>query len=200
MARGVGGALVRVFSVSPPSAPSSSDPPSSPGKVYLPRPGWRVSKKEARIVGEVADEITEHLGRPCTAEEFLNHARKPSSPAHALFEWNVKQAAQRYWLDRARYLLRSYVIEEIRNGEIKKFRARVVVRGDREQGYQDSQGVRDNKPLSKQYEEELIEDLLFFVRRYADYCEFLGKPVLGKVGASLVERIKEFLKAYGKAV
>lgn len=41
-----------------------------------------------------------------TPEAVLRDAKKPTSPLHNLFEWDVKKAARQHWLDTARALIR----------------------------------------------------------------------------------------------
>lgn len=42
-----------------------------------------------------------------TARVVVEDARKKDSPLHAMFEWDVKKAAFRHWLHRARLIIRS---------------------------------------------------------------------------------------------
>jgi hypothetical protein len=43
-----------------------------------------------------------------TAEAVVQAARDPKSPLHALFDWDTKRAAERYWLIEARAIIVSF--------------------------------------------------------------------------------------------
>jgi hypothetical protein len=47
----------------------------------------------------------EHQGRT-TAEDVLADAKRPDSPLHDLYDWNVAAAAEAHWLERTRAIIR----------------------------------------------------------------------------------------------
>jgi hypothetical protein len=48
-----------------------------------------------------------------TAEAVIEAARKPSSPLHRLFEWDVKRAAYQHWLVQAREVIGTYKVTTV---------------------------------------------------------------------------------------
>ena len=47
----------------------------------------------------------ERQGRT-TAEDVLADAKRPDSPLHDLYDWDVTAAAEAHWLDRTRAIIR----------------------------------------------------------------------------------------------
>jgi hypothetical protein len=47
----------------------------------------------------------ERQGRT-TAEDILTDAKRPDSPLHDLYDWDVTKAAESHWLDRTRQIIR----------------------------------------------------------------------------------------------
>jgi hypothetical protein len=45
-----------------------------------------------------------------TAQAVVADAKKKTSPLHSLFEWNARRAAELYWLDRAREVIRAVTL------------------------------------------------------------------------------------------
>ena len=56
-------------------------------------------------------EIAERNGGRLTPDAVVKEARKPASPLHGYFTWDVKEAAAERWLDQARQLIRSVRVE-----------------------------------------------------------------------------------------
>lgn len=50
-------------------------------------------------------QLLEQQGR-VTAEQVLEDARRPDSPLHDLYDWDVSRAAEQHWLDRTREIIR----------------------------------------------------------------------------------------------
>lgn len=61
----------------------------------------------AAALQEIADA---HSGR-ITPDLVVAEAKKKDSPLHAYFEWDVKKAAAKYWLDQARVLIQTVRLE-----------------------------------------------------------------------------------------
>jgi hypothetical protein len=80
--------------------------------IFKARPNYRVTDKDARTIGKRLLE----LGASPTlmdvgAADMLADAKKPSSPLHKYFDWDVERAAEKHWLQRASYLIRSVAVE-----------------------------------------------------------------------------------------
>src|SRR5437773_5081929 len=79
------------------------------------------------------EEIQEEGGilRPADVVEF---ARDPSTALHSWKgwkDWNAEQAAESYWIDRARDLIRAMVTVKTINNQEQKIRAFVSILDDR---------------------------------------------------------------------
>jgi len=69
--------------------------------------GFRISEREAQIVGQLVDDLTRQNGRPPSGAELLEVARSKDCPAHEIiFDKPLKKAAEDYYLKRAQYLVR----------------------------------------------------------------------------------------------
>ena len=61
----------------------------------------RIGKKHAAYLAEL-----EKRGR-LTPEMVLADAKNPKSPLHELYNWDVRQAAEQYWIERSREIIRT---------------------------------------------------------------------------------------------
>jgi len=74
-------------------------------KDYKPRKGSRLTKEQAELYGNHIDVLMEGRGGEITPQEILEDATKISSPLHDHFECSDTEAADKYRLDQARYLM-----------------------------------------------------------------------------------------------
>lgn len=58
----------------------------------------------------------ERLGESLTPEVVVKDARRPDSPLHELFNWDVEKAAEAHWNDVARSLIRNVRVRVIHEG------------------------------------------------------------------------------------
>jgi hypothetical protein len=66
-----------------------------------------ITQPKAQTVAEVLKKLyVKHQGT-LQAQHIVDEAKKGSSPLHDYFDWDVKTAANRYWLSQARSLVRS---------------------------------------------------------------------------------------------
>ena len=75
---------------------------------YQPKPGARISKKAAILVGDALEAMRAADINP-TAANLLEMATSRGCALHKLFDWNDASAADRYRLDYAGYLIRSVI-------------------------------------------------------------------------------------------
>ena len=61
---------------------------------------------KAKLYKEELNRLHLKYGGRLTAQDIVNEAKKKDSPLHDYFDWDVKQAAQKYWLSQARSLVR----------------------------------------------------------------------------------------------
>jgi hypothetical protein len=167
---------------------------------YVRREGFRVSNADAEAIGKTADSIEAQTGT-CTSQQFLDAATDPLCEAHRLFEWDDATAADKHRLNQAAYFLRSYKIQVRQaDGEwVEAQRARVVPdRKDPDAWFRDVEKVKAAPLLSDQYEEQLMEDLLAFVRRWDWYLSFTKKTPLMQRIQKVVKVVRTFLKKEGR--
>jgi hypothetical protein len=91
---------------------------------------------------KITDDVKAHLaalevaGR-LTPEAVVEDAKREDSPLHGFFKWDLQTAAEIYWLDRARQLIRAVKVVIVRNDY--SFKAPFYVpdpaRAHKEQGY-----------------------------------------------------------------
>lgn len=64
---------------------------------------------DVRITQEIRDRLQqlESDHGTITPEVVVSDAKNTDSPLHGLFDWNTEQAAHRYWLHRAREIIKS---------------------------------------------------------------------------------------------
>lgn len=104
------------------------------------------------IVKERLEELArEHDGR-LTPEIVVADAKQKDSPLHDLFEWDVKKAAYKYWLDTARNIIAS--VEVVIKTEHITVRAPLYVRDPskqhKEQGYISVESLRSDQDLARE--------------------------------------------------
>jgi len=86
-----------------------------------------------------------------TPEAVVTDARDPKSPLHELFNWDVQKAAEGFWLDRARSIIRSVevVIKTHRTVVRTPYYVRDPEAERREQGYVAITTVRNEPELAR---------------------------------------------------
>lgn len=72
--------------------------------------GSGLSDEQAERVGKAIEAIREKCGGRFTVDDVLNEAKKESSPLHEFYIWDVHEAAENYWTERTRFLIRSVKI------------------------------------------------------------------------------------------
>lgn len=105
---------------------------------------------------KITEAIREHLrfleqnGR-LTPERVVEDAKRAESPLHKHFTWDVQKAAEHYWLDEARELIRTVKVTLTMN-EIR-IKAPYYVpdpsRHGREQGYTSLDALREDPAAAK---------------------------------------------------
>lgn len=82
---------------------------------------------DAQTAGEHIEKLKEKTSGKITADDVVTDARKISSPIHSAFEWDDSEAAEKYRLDQARYLLRSLILVEYKKEEKEPIKVRAFV-------------------------------------------------------------------------
>jgi hypothetical protein len=87
---------------------------------YSIKEGSKIPAKKAGVVGRALHAIRERRGK-LTADVVVEEAKATKHPLHEFFDWNDRQAAQKYRLEQARHLMRSVyvIIEEVHSDPIR---------------------------------------------------------------------------------
>jgi hypothetical protein len=110
--------------------------------------------KESEMKQQIKDRLIELYKNNggLTPEAVVQDAKDKGSPLHECFEWDVNKAANEYWLDTARQLIRTVKVEVIHNNKIIK--APYFVRDPQmpanQQGYIATVDLRDKKSLARE--------------------------------------------------
>ena len=89
---------------------------------YHIRDGFRVKGDLDAIAGRI-EELKRRNASPeypegrITPEEVVADARDPESPLHGCFTWDVANAAAKWLIHEARYLIRCYEVQIVRNDD-----------------------------------------------------------------------------------
>lgn len=142
--------------------------------VYKWKPGSRL-KINAKVAGAELERIrTKHNGR-LTPEAVLKEAGAKNSPLHKAFEWDDGEAASKFRLQQASYLIRSIeVIVERQKSKTKgsNVRAFVSVKRERDRSYTSLAHAMSDKDLREQVIAQAWEELQAWRRRYEKLSEF----------------------------
>ena len=117
--------------------------------------------------GHVAYLVTlEKQGRT-SAEDVLADAKRPESPLHDLYDWNVASAAEAYWLDRTRAIIR--LVRVVVHTEHQTLRLPRYIRDPalpaNEQGYASIESVRLESTLARRALVSELERVTSALRR-----------------------------------
>jgi len=133
----------------------------------------KFNKKDVQIIGPELARIFEGHGES-KPEVIVDEARSKKSPLHPYFMWNQKEAARRYNIEEAKYMLRNIQIEVIApEGKVIELNiASSVTRPGIGHVYQMTNVLLGNKSDRTQLLENAWNELRSFVKRYSDFSEF----------------------------
>lgn len=120
-----------------------------------------------------------------TAPRVVADARKASSPLHALFNWNVKHAAERWWLHRARLVIGAVTIQATHNHSVVKAPCYVVEVGAEGGGYRSVMSLRGDTVSARESLVYTLETAAGHLRRAYDLAVPLG--LTGEIDALLTQ-------------
>lgn len=167
-------------------------------KSFAAKDGSHLSDVDATIIGTRLLEIEARDGT-ITREAVVREAKKKSSSLHKFFEWDVKKAAEKHWLARAGYLIRSVevVFEEY---ELEDLQIRLVhsvrtAKGEREY-ITTPQALSDVNDRARVL--AVITDELRAVRRKAQIFTDLCAAIDKALAAAAAEGRKNCAKAAKK--
>jgi hypothetical protein len=140
---------------------------------------------KAQQVGEELERIrTQHNGR-LTGQDVVEAAQHSRSILRKYFEWDDKAAGAKHRLAQAGDLIRSIeVVVEVKKGPVKKLRAFVSVRRDKDRSYTSVGHAMSDEDLRIQVLTDAWGELEGWRKRYANLKEF------AKVHA-VIDRLKK---------
>lgn len=109
-----------------------------------------------------------------SARRVLDDARSERSPLHSLFNWNVKHAADRWWLHRARLIIGAVTIQVTHHQSVIKAPCYIVdttVKGD---GYRSIATMKADTASSRESLVYTLETASGHLRRAYDLAAPLG--------------------------
>lgn len=131
-----------------------------------------MTPEQREAVRQRLAQIEKANGGRLTPDDVVKDAKKPNSPLHAHFEWDVKKAAAQYWIEQARNLITS--IRVTTRTETSNIRSVFYVRdpsaASDEQGYVSVQTLRTDAEMAHEAivaEFSRVADLLRRARELA---------------------------------
>lgn len=110
------------------------------------------TRAEQEVIRDHLSAIAQRNGGRLTPDMVVADARDEDSPLHSLFEWDTEKAAEAYWLDQARQIIRS--VNVMIRTETTVVRAPYFVRdpdaGSDEQGYVTVTSVRTDADRARE--------------------------------------------------
>lgn len=145
--------------------------------VYKLAPGARLKTPPA-IVGQLMEELSQ-TEEGLTAQTLLDASRPKNSPLHNEFEWDNREAAEKYRLHQAGYIIRSIVIVADETKPAVYTRAVVTVEDGK---YEPTQLILRDEGKREKLLAIALRDLRAYERRYNNLAELAPLwPVLREI-------------------
>lgn len=142
--------------------------------IYEFKPGFRVTG-DAQEVGETLERLRVKHGGQLSPRQVLAEASRRSSSLHKYFEWDDSEAARKYRLSQATYLIRAVVMVAAPNDQpFEPVRAFVCIQGPEEQprAFTHVREAMRNDELRNKVLARAKKELQDWQRRYADLQAF----------------------------
>jgi hypothetical protein len=136
---------------------------------YRWKEGSRISLPP-EIAGSHLEQLRSDHGH-LTAEMVLEDARPAKSPLHDAFTWDDSEAAHKYRLEQARYIIRSVVYLPAEMTDPEPVRAFVRVQPNGDEHYTSLHVAMGDEELRRQVVLRALKELQEWRRRYAAYRE-----------------------------
>jgi hypothetical protein len=131
-----------------------------------------MSDQDAKRVGPELVRINDRYG-DIKPEVVVDEAKSPRSKLHRYFEWDVRKAAEKHWLEQARHLIRSVKIQVTVSAYEEPKEVRAFIKIDRSaNGYKPIIEVFGSEDHRKLVLAKAMEELEVWKRRYREYVEF----------------------------
>lgn len=147
--------------------------------------GWKGGSTHRRgidpnLVGQVVEEIAEEKGG-CTPADLVEAARPQNSPVHNLWDWNVDEAAEKWFRQEARQVINHLILvphEDAEEKDCPQGFYSVIVKeeeGEQERRYVSRDRVMSDDQLRRVVERDVLAQLRGLERRFDHLHSF--KPV-----------------------
>lgn len=141
---------------------------------YKTNPNFRVNV-DAQVAGDRLEQIRTRDGGKLKPERVVADARPKKSPLHDAFEWDDSQAAERYRLDQASYLIRSITVIIEKSPNTKPTRAFVYFeRPGGESHYNSVVEVLSHAELQAEVLARALKEAREWQQRYQDLEALAG--------------------------
>lgn len=141
--------------------------------------GGLLNDEEAHRAGEFLSKTFKD--QPFTSADVVEVARDPDSPLHKHFDWNVEEAAEKWWRTQAAHIVRSILVIEKRGDkqiESRGFHYVTLSNGHTERRFVNQEVVWRQPDLSQQVVQSALRELRSWKKRYETYVE-LSEAVSG---------------------
>lgn len=147
---------------------------------YIPKVASQLKQEQADRYAEELERISQELGY-LTPEIVVERAADPENPLHDYFEWDDKEAAERYRKVQARQLMRSIILnikqvtpEEHDQAGPRAFQSVRTLIGEGEQTkirrvYMHTDVVLKRPELAEQVADNMFRELVSFYNRYQNW-------------------------------
>ena len=109
-----------------------------------------------------------------SARKVLDDAKDDKSPLHSLFNWDLKQAAEKWWLHRARIIIGSVSIQVTHTEAVIKTPCYVVDTTKKEGGYRSVVAMKGDSESARESLVYTLETAAGHLRRAYDLAGPLG--------------------------
>jgi hypothetical protein len=109
-----------------------------------------------------------------TPRQIVQAAKNRRSPLHALFDWNINAAAEKWWLQQARVILGAVTIQVTTQEFTYKAPAYVVDTTVEGQGYRSVVALKDDRTNARETLVYTLETAAGHLRRALDLASPLG--------------------------
>jgi len=133
--------------------------------------GSRLTDDDAQRVGPELARIAQRDGE-IRKDAVVDAARSPRSRLHNYFEWDLRKAAEKHWLDTAGRLIRAIKIEVITGPHRAPKEARAFVKIDKTTGYKPIIEVFQREDYRTMMLSRALEDLEVWKKRYENFIDF----------------------------
>ena len=137
--------------------------------------GWR-SNARIKLDPEKVAKCLGKLGPDVTPRAVLDIAKTKSNPMHSYFEWDDTEAAEKYRIDQAKYLIRNLTVTLVREEKDTTTRKYVSlgigISDGKESTYKTVENVLDDPSLRDQAIRKVWNQLLSIKQRYESFVEF----------------------------